>query len=109
MVDFLAPDDEDEGVRWWNEQQRERHSEAVDPFDKKWFSAEVKPILIEIAASLRNLGSNDYERRNFKTKSDFKIHLYGLEKALTEAAELSRTVRQKFAERHGEEFGEPKE
>ena len=99
LGDFLEPNDEDEGVKHWNEEQKNRRSERLDPFDQDWHEKQVAPALIalgkDMESSGRQLGSS-----RVRSKAQLDHELTSLDKMASEIAATVTKLRAEFAKRH---------
>jgi len=99
MGDFLLPNDEDEGVKYWNEMQRERRSERLDPFDRDWHEAHIMPALAALGVELENTG-RVLHQTTFRRKAELEYQLSSLDELASQMAATVAKLRVEFAKRH---------
>lgn len=99
LGDFLEPNDQDEGIKHWNDKQRERRSELADPFDRDWYESQIAPVLHALAKKIERAGRGA-SLSTIRSKAQLAVQLTSLDELASEIAATASALRGEFAKRH---------
>ena len=97
--DFLEPSDEDEGVKHWNQSQKEILYEKKFPFDESFYEAQIKPLLTLLGKKMEGAGRS-LSYGGINRQASFSYQLDSLEELGKGIVETARALRSMHKSHH---------